>query len=76
MKEIAGEFGSGKSQICYALYVTANMPPLKIRSPKRMHQKLAPKSWPKRPTVPLRRKRMIFYTRILKTRSKNPLNNR
>jgi DNA repair protein RadA len=24
--EIAGEFGSGKSQICYTLCVTANMP--------------------------------------------------
>jgi DNA repair protein RadA len=27
--EIAGEFGSGKSQICYTLCVTANMPPNK-----------------------------------------------
>ncbi len=26
MTEIAGEFGSGKSQICYTLCVTANMP--------------------------------------------------
>ncbi len=26
MTEIAGEFGSGKSQLCYSLCVTANMP--------------------------------------------------
>ena len=26
MTEIAGEFGSGKSQICYTICVTANMP--------------------------------------------------
>lgn len=26
MTEIAGEFGSGKSQLCYTLCVTANMP--------------------------------------------------
>jgi DNA repair protein RadA len=26
MSEIAGEFGSGKSQLCYTLCVTGNMP--------------------------------------------------
>jgi len=26
MTEIAGEFGSGKSQLCYTLCVTANLP--------------------------------------------------
>ena len=26
MTEIAGEFGSGKSQLCYTLCATANMP--------------------------------------------------
>jgi DNA repair protein RadA len=26
LTEIAGEFGSGKSQLCYTICVTANMP--------------------------------------------------
>jgi len=30
MSEIVGEFGSGKSQLCYTLCVTANMPAEKI----------------------------------------------
>ena len=33
MTEIAGEFGSGKSQLCYTLCVTANMPIEKERLP-------------------------------------------
>ena len=33
MTEIAGEFGSGKSQLCYTVCVTANMPIEKERLP-------------------------------------------